>query len=58
MLQNVMDKIKDEFFKRIDQKTGWGKNEIKREYLEATHVVFNNLLDGIEVEACLKEKGS
>lgn len=50
MLQNVMDKVKEEFFKRVDQKNGWGKNEIKQQYLEATHAVFNQILDGIEAE--------
>jgi len=34
-LQIAMDTIREEFFKRLERKTGWGKEELKREYVEA-----------------------
>ena len=34
--EDTINNIKDKFFKRLDSKTGWGKNEIKKAFLEST----------------------
>ena len=34
--EDTISNIKDKFFKRLDSKTGWGKNEIKQAFLEST----------------------
>ena len=41
-------KIRDEFYKGIDRKTGWGKNEIKKEFEEAGEVVILEMLEEVE----------
>lgn len=31
----IIDKIREKFYKRVDGKTGWGKNELKAEFEKA-----------------------
>ena len=33
--RNLLATIREEFFKRIEQKTSWGKEELKLQYVEA-----------------------
>lgn len=34
MKESIIQETKEEFFKRIDEKNSWGKNEIKNLFLE------------------------
>jgi len=35
MTKEEFEKIKQIFFEKLDQKTSWGKNEVKRLWIEA-----------------------
>lgn len=37
--------IKKRFFDRLDRKTGWGKEEVKQEYINATNEVLVEFLE-------------
>jgi hypothetical protein len=37
--------LRDEFYKRLERKTGWGKEEVKREFEEAGEVVILEMLE-------------
>jgi hypothetical protein len=34
-LMTMLGKIESDFFSRLDKKTGWGRDEIKKEFSEA-----------------------
>jgi hypothetical protein len=36
----LLDRLEREFFSRLDKKTGWGKNEVKKEFGEALRNVI------------------
>lgn len=36
--------IKERFFNRLDRKTGWGKEEVKQEYINVTNEVLVEFL--------------
>ena len=37
--------IKERFFDRLNRKTGWGKEEVKQEYMSATNEVLVEFLE-------------
>lgn len=37
--------LQENFFKRLEKKTGWGKEEVKKEYIEAKSEVTMKTLD-------------
>jgi len=51
MVNNMSDKIKEllkrteeKFFARLERKTGWGKEEVKSEYVEASREAVREML--------------
>ena len=38
-------RLRDAFYERVEKKTGWGKNEIKKEFEEASEQVILDMLD-------------
>jgi hypothetical protein len=44
-LKNIIHNIRDNFFTRLDGKTGWGKNDIKKEFMEAITDELINTID-------------
>lgn len=37
--------LRDEFFKRLERKTGWGKEEVKKEFDQAGEVIILEMLE-------------
>ena len=37
--ENLVDAIREEFFKRVEEKTSWGKEKLKQLYTEAERYV-------------------
>ena len=37
--------LRDEFYKRLERKTGWGKEEVKKEFEQAGEAVILKLLE-------------
>ena len=38
-------KVRDEFYKRLERKTGWGKEEIKKGFEQAGEAVILEMLE-------------
>lgn len=51
-LKSMLERIEKEFFRSLDKKTGWGKEEVKREFSKA---VTNILL--LTYSKVMKEAG-
>lgn len=45
MSKKVIEQIQEEFFKRLDEKTSWGKEKLKNLYLEVKTKVLTNALE-------------
>ena len=43
-------RLRDVFHERLDRKTGWGKEEVKREFNEASEQVILEMLEEEEDE--------
>ena len=41
---SYQQKLRDAFYKRLERKTGWGKEEVKREYETAENQVIIEML--------------
>ena len=53
---NVVTKIRDRFFERLNEKMGWGKEEIKKLYDEvAIEVLMEKLCDEVVIKILLDE---
>lgn len=46
MKESIIQETKEEFFKKIDEKNSWGKNEIKTLFLETLNKVMIERLNG------------
>ena len=46
----LLEKLEEYFFKRIDKKTGWGKNEIKEAFKDAKFEALVELLEDAPME--------
>lgn len=44
------DILRSEFIKRINRKTGWGKEELKHEYAEAEREALLYLTDTVKLD--------
>jgi hypothetical protein len=47
-IKEYKQKLTDEFFKRIERKTGWGKEELKNEFRDASESVLLEMYEAIE----------
>jgi len=47
-LSEYRRKLRDEFFRRLDRKTGWGKEQIKEEFREASEAILLDMLYEVE----------
>lgn len=50
MKTEILEKIQDLFFKKLDEKTGWGKNDIKTLYKDCVMQVIMNELQNLKTE--------
>ena len=44
-MENLILKVREEFFKRLDEKPTWGRNQIKELFI---HTLTNVLLDNLD----------
>lgn len=44
-ISDYRQKLRDEFYKRLERKTGWGKEEIKKEFEQAGETVILEMLE-------------
>lgn len=51
--KQMFKSLTDKFFARLERKTGWGKEEIKREYVAAASEVVSEMMDS-NTEAFIK----
>ena len=45
MNKNLINLLRKEFFERLETKTGWGKEQIKKEFEQSVNDVVLSLLD-------------
>lgn len=43
--KQIFQSLTDKFFARLERKTGWGKEEVKREYVAAASEVVSEIMD-------------
>ena len=43
--KELLDAIRTEFYKRIEAKTGWGKDQVKAEFEQSANTVLAEALD-------------
>ena len=43
-LSTYVQLLRDTFFERLERKTGWGKEEVKKEFNEATEAILMDML--------------
>lgn len=41
----VLQALRDSFFERLEKHTGWGKEQVKKEYNESVEEILFNLLE-------------
>ena len=41
-------RLRDTFYKRLERKTGWGEEEVKKEFEEASEEVVLEMLEEVE----------
>jgi len=41
----IFTTLTEKFFARLERKTGWGKEEVKREYVAAASEVVSEIMD-------------
>jgi hypothetical protein len=46
--RQVFDDLKRIFFSRLERKTGWGKEELKREYIESVNEALFGEVERLE----------
>lgn len=46
--KDLFKAIKEKFFERLNRKTGWGKEEVKQEYINATNEVLVDFIESTE----------
>lgn len=44
-ISDYRQRLRDEFFKRLERKTGWGKEEVKKEFEQAGEAVILEMLE-------------
>lgn len=44
-ISEYRQRLRDTFFQRIERKTGWGKEEVKKEFNEASEQVTLEMLE-------------
>ena len=44
-ISRYMEKLRDNFFTRLQRKTGWGKEEVKKEFNEASEQTILEMLE-------------
>ena len=44
-ISTYRQKLRDTFYKRIERKTGWGKEEVKKEFEQAGEEVILEMLE-------------
>lgn len=54
-MMTFLNKLEVDFFSRLDKKTGWGKNEVKREFNEAIKNTLVLTYTRIKIDAGEKE---
>jgi len=43
--KELFESIRKKFFDRLNRKTGWGKEEVKQEYMNATNEALVEFID-------------
>jgi hypothetical protein len=56
MYRRMTEQLRTEFFDRLERKTGWGKEEIRKEFDAAITMVLADMLDGSHMKVNLVEE--
>lgn len=53
----IFTSLSEKFFARLERKTGWGKEEVKREFTEAAAEVVLEAMDALNESNAMEKAG-
>jgi len=46
-MKELQNKVKEEFFRRLEEQTNWGKNQVEQLYIEVERDVYLEYLNNV-----------